>query len=958
MRKYDKIYRHVICLLIMLFFALALFMPVSGLHAGTTGKIKGRVFDAQTGTPLPGVNVQVVGTNLGAATDLDGFYIILNITPGQYLLKVSYIGHASSTVQVQVVVDLSTTQDFRLTQESIEVGEVIIIAERPVVEMDRTNSAAFMSAEQISELPVQSLTDLVQLQAGVVIDSRGGIHIRGGRTSDIAYLVDGVPISNQFSSGGGSLVGLETGNIQQLQVISGTFNAEYGQAQSGVINIITKDPERTYSGSVTVYTGDRVSNNNQIFSGVNELRPFNERNIEGNITGPIPGISKLGFYFFGRQNKDDGFLFGERLARTEDAWNIAVYETWFRRRFPNDPAVQNNIIAIPDSLLTGDGAFVPMSPRERLFLNFKLNYRISPLLRVSYSYFFENVDGRIYDDNFRFTPGALKKLAMRSQIHLLNINHSLKATAFYNVNFSYTTRREEAFLFDDIVDPRLQTVSPARDRFRLGGTKSGFDRIETDKFLAKADLTWQFDKHNLLKFGAEITRHRVFFRSLTPEFSDDAQFSSNFFPSNASIAFDEFLAQSRRALFVPPQTTVTGETGFSDLQYEHNPIELAFYAQNTLELNELIVNMGLRLDWFRPDHQVLENPRVNPVVGSVSLSSASPLVAAKIRSQVSPRLGIAFPISDLGVFHVAYGHFFKTPPFEFIFDNSEYKVNGVNGPIVGNPDLKPQKTIAYEIGLQQEIFDNVGLDVTLFYSDFRDLVGLEVIRQIGNFSSYLRRTNAANGTNRGFTLALEKRSGGGLVSGSLDYTFQIGKGTESDPDNIAIIQTAGAAGGVVEDAVTQVLPLDWDQRHTLNATLTLGNLKSWSLSFIGRLSSGQPFTPELLRLDVKTKFKNTENKPLRHNLDMFLKKNFHIGTKSVSFFLRIFNLFDQANEEIVFPVTGRATRDQRFSVEEQLDRNRLVGLFTLQDVDTHQDWFSEPRRVQLGFSMSFGSGVR
>ena len=259
MRQCNKIHKHVICLLIMFSFALALFIPASGLHAGTTGKIKGRVVDARTGEPLPGVNIQVVGTTLGAATDLDGFYIILNVSPGQYLLKVSYIGHASSTVQVQVVVDLSTTQDFSLTQESIEVGEVTVIAERPVVEMDRTNSAAFMSAEQISELPVQSLTDLVQLQAGVVIDSRGGIHIRGGRTSDIAYLVDGVPISDQFSSGGGSLIGLETGNIQQLQVISGTFNAEYGQAQSGVINIITKDPERNYSGSVTAYTGDRVS---------------------------------------------------------------------------------------------------------------------------------------------------------------------------------------------------------------------------------------------------------------------------------------------------------------------------------------------------------------------------------------------------------------------------------------------------------------------------------------------------------------------------------------------------------------------------------------------------------------------------------------------------------------------------------------------------------------------------
>ena len=220
----DKMPRSTLRLLIMLCVGFLLLVSVGGMYAGTTGKIKGRVTDAQTGEPLPGVNVQVVGTTLGAATNLDGFYIILNIAPGQYPLKVSYIGYASPIVRVQVVVDLSTTQDFSLTQESIEVGEVTVIAQRPVVEMDRTNSASFMSAEQISELPVQTLTDLVQLQAGVVIDSRGGIHIRGGRTSEVAYLVDGVPISNQFSSSGGSLVGLETGNIQQLQVISGFKN--------------------------------------------------------------------------------------------------------------------------------------------------------------------------------------------------------------------------------------------------------------------------------------------------------------------------------------------------------------------------------------------------------------------------------------------------------------------------------------------------------------------------------------------------------------------------------------------------------------------------------------------------------------------------------------------------------------------------------------------------------------
>lgn len=921
------------------------------LYAGTTGKIKGKVVDGATGTPLPGVNVKILDSTLGAATDVDGNFIILNVFPGRHVINASYIGYASTSVSVVITVDLTTTQNFRLSQQTIAGGEVVVVAERPIVEMGRTNSASIMGADQIEALPVQSLTDLVQLQAGVVLDRSGGIHIRGGRTNEIAYLVDGVPISDQFSSAGGSLIGLESGNIQQLQVISGTFNAEYGQAQSGVINVITKNPGSKYTGSLLYYIGDRVSNNNDIFLGANDFSPTNELNIEGNISGPIAGSSKFGFYFYGRRLVDDGFLTGRRLARPEDAWKISAYDTWFRRKFPNDPSVQNDIIAIPDSLLTGDGAIVPMNPKERLFLNLKLIYKINQVMNATYGVFFEDEKGKVYDDDYRFTPDALKNSEIRSQIHLLNFNHTLSPNLFYNVAFSYTLRRDESFLFEDILDPRLQTVSPTRDRFNLGGTKSGIRNIENDKFLVKADITWQIDNYNLLKIGGEIIRHRVFLRSIKPEFSDDATVGSNFFPPDASTSFAEFLDQSREALLVAPQLTLTGNTGFSDIRYDHKPKEMAIYAQNTVELNEMIINMGLRFDWFRPDHSTLVDPRVNPVLGSVSLLSATSLQEVKIQKQISPRFGIAYPISDKGALHVAYGHFFKTPPFEFIFDNSEYKVSGINGPVVGNPDLKPQKTVAYEIGLQQEVYDNIGLDLTIFYSDFKNLVGLEIVRQIGNFSSYLQRVNIDNGTNRGFTLAVSKN--GGFLSGSLDYTFQIGRGSESDPNNIAIIQTAGVAGGIIEETEKQLLSLDWDQRHTLNATLA-GKVNSWTVSFIGRLSSGQPYTPDLLRLDIKAKFKNTENKPLQHSVDMFVRRNFLLGNRSASLFLRVFNLYDKANELNVFAVTGRAGRDHRFEIEKELATARLVNLFTLQDVDINQSWYSEPRKVELGLSIAFG----
>jgi len=923
---------------------------ITALQAGTTGKIKGKVVDGKTGDALPGANVLIAGTTMGASAGLDGFFIILNIPPGQYKLQTSYIGYKNSAIEIHVNVDLTTNQNFMMTEQAITASEVVVVAERVAVEMDRTNSVASMGAEQINDLPVQNLQDLIQLQAGVVLDREGGLHIRGGRSNEVAYLVDGVPISNQFSSGGGSLIDLEVGSIQEVQVISGTFNAEYGQAQSGVINVITKGVQKEYKGSFQLYSGGRISRESNVFLGVDELHLLDLYNFDANFSGPIPFTEKMGFYFYGRKLSDDGYLFGKQLANPEDAWRIAAYEIWYARAFKDDPSVQSGQIPIPDSLLTGDGSFVPMNPRERNFLNFKLTYSIMPTMNLGYNVFLENESGKLYDDDYRFTPDALKNLETNSLIQIFSLNHILTQDMFYNISISQTGRKETQFLFSDLIDSRFQTVFPKRNRFNLGGTKLGKTNIETGKLLFKSDVIWQVDNYNLLKIGGEFVQHSIKKHSLIPQFSEI--YSTNIYPSDQNLSFYDFLQQSTSAQYTTPQLTSTGETGFGDIAYDHKPIELSLFAQNTLELDQLIVNVGFRYDLFNPDHQILRDPRVTPTSGSVSLLSATTLKNVEIQSQVSPRFGIAFPISKSGVVHVAYGHFFKTPPFEFIFDNSEYKVNGIDGPIVGNANLKPQKTIAYEIGLQQEIMPKVGLDVTLFYSDFTNLIGLEIIRQIGNVSSYLQRANLDNATNQGFTVALEKMYDGALFTGSLDYTYQTGKGSESDPDNIAIIQTAGSSGEVIKDAEKQFVPLNWDQTHTLNATLAM-NVEGWTISLIGRMQSGQPYTPTPLRLDVSSKFKNNDNKPFQHSVDLFARKAFTLNKKYLAVFLKVYNLYNQENELEVYSVTGRAGANHRFEIEEKLETARLVGLFSLHDVDTHLDWFSQPRRIELGLSFSF-----
>jgi len=218
---------------------LLLCVSFTQIVTAQTGKIVGTVIDAESRTPLPGANVLIDGTTLGAATDMDGRFIIVRVPPGKFNLKAFYIGYQRVTLQnVEVMTDLTTTAKFELKSEVIEGEEVTIIAEAPVIRKDLTSVEARVQAEEIEKMPVQELGDLLNIQAGVTRDAGGAIHIRGGRSSEVSYLVNGISITDDFSRS--QALQIENESIQELQVISGTFNAEYGNAMSGVINVVTK----------------------------------------------------------------------------------------------------------------------------------------------------------------------------------------------------------------------------------------------------------------------------------------------------------------------------------------------------------------------------------------------------------------------------------------------------------------------------------------------------------------------------------------------------------------------------------------------------------------------------------------------------------------------------------------------------------------------------------------------
>ncbi|HTY60436.1 MAG TPA: carboxypeptidase-like regulatory domain-containing protein, partial [Bacteroidota bacterium] len=245
----------------LLLLSLLLTFGLVEAWGGNTGKIAGEVKDAQTGEAIVGASVQIQGTSMGAATNIDGYYVILNIQPGTYTLVASGVGYNKKTLSnVQVSIDFTTTIDFKLASTVVEVGEeVVTVAERPLVQKDLTASTATVNGAQIAALPVNEVGQVLNLQAGVTTDRNGGLHLRGGRSGEVAYWIDGVPVTNAYD--GSQVVEVNKSLVQELQLVSGAYNAEYGQAMSGIVNIATKEGSSKFSGGAGTYIGNYLPNN-------------------------------------------------------------------------------------------------------------------------------------------------------------------------------------------------------------------------------------------------------------------------------------------------------------------------------------------------------------------------------------------------------------------------------------------------------------------------------------------------------------------------------------------------------------------------------------------------------------------------------------------------------------------------------------------------------------------------
>ena len=884
----------------ILFSCLILFLFSEYAVAGTTGKIAGKVVDASSGDPLPGANVQIVGTTLGASSDANGNYFILNVHPGSYSVRVSFIGYTAVTVtEVRVIVDQTTTIDMQLKEEVIAGQEITIVSVRPAVEKNLTSSKQVVDAVAIAALPVSTLAEIIESSPGVVVHE-GKLHLRGGRAGEELFLVDGASIRDGLFNE--PIAPVNPNAIAELQIITGTFNAEYGNALSGVFNTVLKEGGDTWEGSVTYrtslggldhFSGEGVFEGQDVYEGetLQDATLATEQSfgddrfqiVEGTFGGPL----------------------GDKLRLFVSA-----------RYFDNPSSFSNLGI-------------------KQYNIQPKLTYRVSNTAKLSLQAMIFDTE-RPFDPNFdvnkvngsngrhnywlwKYNLGAFPQTEEKGYQFGLNWTHTLSPKTFYSIRLDRYSKEREDFstdasgnkiLYTSPADPNHeQSVQVAGSTNAFFGTDAEYGIYNLNKETAltlDATLTSQVTQAHQLKFGVQFTSYHI------DRLGRDLWFGR---------AIVDTLVQTQKV--------------------DVKPYEGAAYVQDQIELADMILNIGLRLDFFNvnADDGIWEG--FDPFRSSRS--------STETHVRLSPRLGFSHPLGENRAVHYAYGTFFQRPRFYDLLENYLAQNDGGTESgffiYLGNPALEPQITTQYEIGIQQAIRD-FRFDITGYYKDISNLVAAQDITGAvapaeAEFQEnhYISKSSDHIGSIRGFEVTVEKRHSN-WISGRLSYTFSSARGSASGP------VIAGGGGnfnevtGIASQRTLFLTTLDFARPHVLNGYIDVrspsreGMLQQYGANMLINVQSGLPITSRVGLAQASL----GERAPANTKIDLKLDATLNLGTVQPTVFLLVENLFDTRN------ILSIKDPGSFFNESERLNQNAAGPLNDLTA-------YGIPRTIHLGFTI-------
>jgi outer membrane receptor for ferrienterochelin and colicin len=877
-----------------------------GAAAGV-GRVTGKVTE-KNGTPISFANVIVLGTKQGTQTDDNGNFVLVGVPVGTVQIQVQPLGYDKQVQEVAVSAGASSTLNFSFGASKVvkQIEEIEVRAEKRI-DIKTSETKQFISAEKLKELPVDDLRAAVGVKAGVVTQG-GELHVRGGRGGEVKFQYDGVDVTDPLGGRGPNIANLA---VAGTEIRSGGFDAEYGNALSGVVSVNTREGTDQFRGEVRWDT-DRYGDPDKTFNNYDRFT--------FGFGGPTP-IKKLTYYATYEGTFQDTYLassmtksthtlldflqFGFRQNNTINTNLKLAYRANPRHKITFE-TINNRTIATPYNHVWSREGYVKVTydTLQGTPLRITPRYGTWSATQDDSTFVYQNLPDHVptFDNRYQqFTGVWTNQLSDKSvwTTRVASVNFNTVNAVQGKEPWQYEIRSPEYW------NGNTAPGSEENPYFATHGDFPDYDKQNSTTYTLKSDFSTRKVRQHTLKTGLEVKYNRVENLSLTLPNSEN--------------------------------NGLPGATRSSFLNY--NP-EGSAYFQDRWEFEGLVLNAGLRYDMFTPGDQV----------------ATSDLPSGKrYKQQLSPRLGIAYPISDKDVLSFHYGRTYQTPSRNFVFENRGVG-SAVN--VQGNPDLEPETNIAYQAGVQHLFSRDISGQFSVF---FKDIYGLLTARQKPDDPDQTRYwVNADYASARGFEASLIK-SFSHKFSAEINYTYQIATGVASDPNQSLQFFNGGRLYLPISEQ-----PLNWDQRTTLSVQGVIRDPGKWGLRMLWIYGSGFPFTPTF-RNDRRPDplLENSRRQPANSSLTLDGDKYFRIWGQNVTVFVDARNVLGVQNlssiDQNTFPNPFLNTAGRDYLIY-YTETGRAGGAY-LKDTngDGEADWvpvndprvFQEGRNVRMGLSVTF-----
>ncbi len=843
-------------LFIHVLFSLLLICGTSS--SATTGTVAGFVSNS-SGDALVGVSVIIEGTPFGSMTDENGEYYIPRLSPGMYTVTARMVGMGSVTIEgVTVVSDQITDMDYTL-EESASGGTVIqVINQRNLILENVPSTIHVIGREEIETMPVAGILDIVQRQPGITAQG-GEIHVRGGRSGEVAFLLDGVsmrsPVTNAFVSS------VPLSALSEASIITGGLSARYGNAMSGIVNLVTKEGGSGYEGEFHVRHGDMT-----VFGYENESRNYSEPSENDNYRSDCINCELA----FGGPEPITSYLLPAIGIELPGKVRFFGACEWMRSGYNLEDS-RSNWENNWQNLINGSGKITwRPTGRTRIWFNGHYYYRQNgwdewtwslydhPAYIEEEPYMARNPDYAIpirYEENYGVTTGLTQMIGERAFIDFkISWNRFCQWQRIRSTDGGYLGDgfSPSDWIFFSALEPRVTDST--------GFYHSGIHPdvwLESNNYVTtgKLDFTGKLNTIMELSTGLEASYYDLY---------DYSAYVENWLSTYASL-------------------------------WKAYPYSGSVYAEISSRFSGgLVLNTGLRFDYFEPKAELVSPDDFE-------------LHAASAKYQVSPRVGMTNPISDRDVFFCTYGHYFQMPNMNQMYFGTDYNA-AETATIVGNPDLDAQSTISYEAGLRHRFSNRASMAVSGFYKDITGLVRTSS-HYDESMGSYFKYSNdESHGSVRGVEVTC-LRLPGDYLSGSINYTYSVSKGKYSSATSQYEYSAQGDTIPPGEDNY-----LDWDQRHSASAHLNYAvprgsgpqvfgvyPLEGTELALDWTYGSGFPYSPPSGTSDIPRV--NTERYPWTMQTDAKLSRRFWVNALEFRASITVYNLFNRNNVDRIFDTT-------------------------------------------------------